>query len=1710
MKLIFNTPFRRAGWIIQYGASLLVNAFFLHLLLLGPGILMTLYPAMMVSIVWGLPLVGVFGHGTFSPWAFSHLMDPSSKWAFAPLTTPRKSSEENSSANREPASEGPEELTQKIDDLKEILTSTMGNIDETGIEMIGTLSQELAQKGSVTQLERFGVLVAPRVFNFNKPMAEAAQVAIPLVLNALNKQSPEKISARAKIIAQLSISPMNKWEEILWELKLINNLPVSEVGPLLSGIVANADLRNIKSDSKMGKRMEHVAEELQLQVGILLTRLEPSSPLFSTIRVLVKLLPRENDLYSAWSLVAHIDDVLLQSKFSHIIRERIHGSFSNEDYDLTVAYRHYLETGNLEKVRAISPFFIPDENDVSAMEEFRGGKDRAIHESFTELEELLRRIIHHDPTGFENRYHLLDSHKAKTELLIGSFTKALSDGITVEIVRLGGELRNVFRRELFTTDNPLTRVQFIFLDEDVERLVYLHLSNYINLLEDDPVSRIQELSSIMGDLVNQLGNYGLISANTADLCSHIRGGRDKIYVSQIRDLARMVIDNHHQWAYVFLEQYHTIGMAITNKKSLKVDQFIGALMRRRELDLNLSVQIADVLMKATNSFLGENDDRPLFGNAEPENGEPKPLFFSKGTGLSEENSLAEGRAFYGSKGSNLAILGATGVPVPEGFVLPATLGLMRAELGPDAFNRWLDKNLTKWIKRLESSVDGNLRFGSSSRPLLLSVRSGSAISMPGMMSTIPNVGINDSIVEGLAKQKKNRWFAYDTYRLFLRDFAVTTWGMNPEVFNDVIPLVRVKQKVPTKSMLSPNDMKDVVKEYKEIIARAGHKKELNALLEDPKLALIISINTVLDSWESGPAQIYRDREGLSHQWGTGVIVQRMRFGNLIDPEKGPSMTGVLFTRDVHNARLGINGEYVVGAQGNDIVGGMAGHSSIHSIPDEMGKNFPIFLDELMRYALIADRIFRANQDIEFTVETGALSILQSRDKHYESESARRLDSTDHQPIAMGVGVAGGGYRGIVGFIDSDLTTLGRRVASINGTLGKARVDGIILFVHAPGSKEVNTMLQDAVGGWAVAGGGLTSHAALMAKEHGIHSVFGLTYEVDFENRWVVIKGIGGDKVFREGDVVSIDGSPHAGGVYRGSVPFKRDEWQGEGEPHGGVWPWLRALFAQVGVSGKNYDRWVAWGTENALSQVLLGPLLATTVGTLAPWFGFHLELFSDFNYGWAAFFLAHFAQLLWGQSSPSKSTIFSAGLLVLVGVCLQLEPLSFLGLAMHFGLNILMDLIKSKSWRKWIGVNKTKFHGDEAAERFRKANLPLKNLPIHVSAVALPYKNDNNRDSLRSVLRRYLLGKAAAPVGFDVSMNVNSRGEDLETLQGMARSLGISSEVPNEAVFMGQLLSLLGGDESVRGAGLDHAVETLESISMGQSDMKGPSQGEISIAKAVRMAKRRVGQFAVLDVQGRVSQRDSFVREVQPLLALLHHFGRSFLIEAGVIGMKNVAEGQSMDMAFVLNLAFGENVEGLNQDQIKVYNQSRERAIQWGLDTRTQSFAQALKENRPVVVNISEVFENEKHGFTGDRAVLLAKLKATLLDLKRAMDQNPESQSLVGLTVRDTGVTDETIKALADQELKGLIEQLRGPGYNVRFLVGLEVIDSIAGKLSVRQVAKSLGSQVMPVIYTIDEKDWMDLQYALIKILLSAGLVRNATADILDDSIKMQFIKLQA
>ena len=1147
---------------------------------------------------------------------------------------------------------------------------------------------------SAPQTERLGLLVAPMAFAHDQGVAaEAQRIYEQCLIDLEQPVAGGALVSPAGVLNALTHTRIRKWEEVRWVLKLIAQVHSSEARPLIAAVIANTNLRPIRADSRVGEKMETIGEDIHRLTGEILGRAAREPHLLADLRLMIKHLPRVtlgegNDLELAWELARTIDEQFLNNRFSGDLRDRIHGHFSNDDYDLVRAYIAFLTSGETTELRRINPFFLTQASDESASLAVRNGTamgPRLLAE-FRLLEGALERIVKHEPQDFEQSYRAVARHGDGLENEVRAFKAALAEERAAEAVRLSGRVRRYFRKALLQASDPGYRAQLAILDEDAERLVYLQLGNFIRRVQPAPEQHLQDLALILAELMDQLGAYGRVSLNTAELCAHITEGRDCIHLSQLRDVARQVIDEHQQLGYDFLARFHDIGLAVADGDAVRVDQFIGALMRRSELDLHRAQQIAGLVIEGARRCMEAGGDARVFPGPVAAVPTVEPLFFGQPASwpLAGAGSFGGARARYGSKGLNLAYMSRNGIPVPEGFVLPASLGELRRHQGRAAFDHWLDPRLAAWIGRLEEEVARNdgapIRFGDPQAPLILSVRSGSAVSMPGVLSTIPDIGINADVVKGLIERTGNPWFAWDTYRLFLRDYAVAAWGLHADQFNDIIPRFKASEGVQSKTQLSPQAMQSVAAAYEAVIREAGHEQALQAVLADPWQALREAIHTVLDSWEDGAARVFREQEGLSHHWGTGVIVQRMRYGNLFQPQAGsrdPSLTGVLFTRDVHSARFAPNGEYVVGSQGNDIVASYAGPATIHTIPADLAAHHPALYTTLEAAALRIDALFGANQDIEFTVEEGRLFVLQSRNKPYEREHAVRLDTTGRVPLARGVGVSGGGFRGVAAFLGSDLEALQLQVRMLNEQAGALVVDGVVLLAHSPRGEDINRMLKHARG-WVVTSGGRTSHAALMAKHHDVSAVFGAgDLEIDEAHR--IARAKADTACILEGELISIDGDAHRGEIYKGSVPFERKLRPPERDL-AGAWPWLKTAFRRAGVSGRSYDLKLAWAVENALAQWVLGPLALWALSALwaAPWPANPVTLPTA---AWAMFFAAHFLGTR-GIGSSGAGALTGAGLLSLVGVSFQIEPMSIMGLALHFTLNLVAWLVAHGSCRR--------------------------------------------------------------------------------------------------------------------------------------------------------------------------------------------------------------------------------------------------------------------------------------------------------------------------------------------------------------------------------------------------------------------------------------------
>lgn len=540
------------------------------------------------------------------------------------------------------------------------------------------------------------------------------------------------------------------------------------------------------------------------------------------------------------------------------------------------------------------------------------------------------------------------------------------------------------------------------------------------------------------------------------------------------------------------------------------------------------------------------------------------------------NGKAEGKAdmknLLGGKGANLAEMNLIGVPVPPGFTITTDVCNEYYELGKERVVDLLKTDVEKSVKHLEELM--NCKFGDVQNPLLVSVRSGARASMPGMMDTILNLGLNDEVAEGLAKKSGNAKFAYDSYRRFVQMYGDVVLGMKPlnkediDPFEEIIEEVKAMRGIELDKDLTVEDLKMLVDLFKKNI-----KKQTGIdFPTDPMEQLWGAICAVFDSWMNDRAILYRKMEGIPAEWGTAVNVQAMVFGNMGET----SATGVCFSRDAGSGEDLFNGEWLVNAQGEDVVAGIRTPQQITKIgsqrwaelqgvsEEERAKNFPsmeeampVIYNELDSIQTLLENHYRDMQDMEFTVQDGKLWFLQTRSgkrtgtamvkiaidmlnqRMIDEKTAlkrcepNKLDELLHpvfdkeamkkaKTLTRGLPASPGAASGQIVFFADDAT--------------KWHDDGHrVIMVRIETSPE-DLAGMSAAEGILTARGGMTSHAAVVARGMGKCCVSGAgAICIDYKSKTLEIEG----RVFKEGEYISLNGS--TGEVFEGEVPTKAAE-----------------------------------------------------------------------------------------------------------------------------------------------------------------------------------------------------------------------------------------------------------------------------------------------------------------------------------------------------------------------------------------------------------------------------------------------------------------------------------------------------------------------------------------------------------------------------------------
>ena len=495
------------------------------------------------------------------------------------------------------------------------------------------------------------------------------------------------------------------------------------------------------------------------------------------------------------------------------------------------------------------------------------------------------------------------------------------------------------------------------------------------------------------------------------------------------------------------------------------------------------------------------------------------------------------RELLGGKGANLAEMTGLGLPVPQGFTITTEACTQYYEDGRE-INAEIQAQINEYIEKMEE-ITGK-KFGDKENPLLVSVRSGARASMPGMMDTILNLGLNEDVVEVIAKKSNNPRWAWDCYRRFIQMYSDVVMEVGKKYFEELIDKMKAERGVTYDVELTADDLKELAGQFK-----AEYKEKIGQdFPDDPKEQLMGAVKAVFRSWDNPRANVYRRDNDIPYSWGTAVNVQSMAFGNM----GGDCGTGVAFTRDPATGEKKLMGEFLINAQGEDVVAGVRTPMPIA----KMAEEFPEAFEQFQNVCQTLENHYRDMQDMEFTVENKKLYMLQTRNGKRTAQAAlkiacdlvdegmrteeeavamidpRNLDTLLHPqfdaaalkaatPIGKGLGASPGAACGKIVFTAEDAENW------------NAKGEKVVLVRLETSPEDITGM--KASQGILTVRGGMTSHAAVVARGMGTCCVSGCgDIAMDEANKKFTLAG----KEFHEGDYISIDGS--TGNIYDGVIP----------------------------------------------------------------------------------------------------------------------------------------------------------------------------------------------------------------------------------------------------------------------------------------------------------------------------------------------------------------------------------------------------------------------------------------------------------------------------------------------------------------------------------------------------------------------------------------------
>ena len=702
------------------------------------------------------------------------------------------------------------------------------------------------------------------------------------------------------------------------------------------------------------------------------------------------------------------------------------------------------------------------------------------------------------------------------------------------------ELRQEVAAAISTGGFHEQRYYLYLLDTLLEEMGYLTLSHVTTDFEENGV-QFAQCEEVIRLSISNLAYDGLYSRELVDLGDMLGTGR-RTYAN-----TKNILDNI-QRSYHKILQRVTVPFEMMRKRMDLDDNELRKLLaniQRYMHDLNITVAFCDEARSYIRDHVTESSARvhPDLPVVLPADGAYDILHLShydeirrRVAGQGDGPSLREQ---YGGKGVGLIYIAGLTEPTEDGFILPTCLprsGLHRSD------TKRLEDEIFKHLEILEKDIAAHRtkprRLGDPQQPLLLAIRGGSVFSMPGMLATIVFLGINDEIAAGMAK--KDPWHAYDSYRRFLASYSFAVWDLDMDECG-IVEETKTRYGVQYKNDLPWEGMKEVAEASKAFIRDSGYGDQLDEVLADPKLQLLTGIQAVFDSWDRKSVQRYRELRGLCDDWHTAIVVQKMSSGNRTnDPvetgmdETSASLTGVIpRTQYMDHGERTLVGEIKFSAAGDDLVGGVTSSNSFQTV-DHLKTLMPMLDRRLIHAVAKLRRFMGTDQEIEFTVESGVLSILQSRSAEIGIDQERLAFAEVGEEATRGIGTRGGGFRGVVAFNEEDWEELNGA-----GLRGRTDVDGVLMVMENPTPEDIPLIIT--MDGLLAARGGSSSHAAVAINSledksfSAVMSANGLRVDAK-KGEAVIVDGDGQvQHRIHMGDILSIHGT--TGSVYMGSWPL---------------------------------------------------------------------------------------------------------------------------------------------------------------------------------------------------------------------------------------------------------------------------------------------------------------------------------------------------------------------------------------------------------------------------------------------------------------------------------------------------------------------------------------------------------------------------------------------